>query len=503
VGGGAAGWITAATLAARVSLRSSGRVRIELVSSPEAPRIGVGEATIPTMRNMLRRLGLSEREAMASCDATFKQGIRFDDWSGPGSRYLHPFQRVFASDTARCVADWIDSDGQMPFADLVSVQGALIAAGRAPRAEGDPEYGGAELPYAYHLDAEMFGDMLRRHATASGVVHTEGHVAEVDRDPEAGIVRAVVLRDGRRLFADLFIDCTGFQGLLGDGAGRDDEWIDQSKHLICDRAVTFRVPRGEGTTTPEPFTRARALSAGWTWDIGLMSRRGRGYVYSSSHLDPEAAEAELRQEEGPGADELAARHIPFRVGRLEKPWRRNVVAIGLAAGFVEPLESTGLYLIDFATQLLLETFPLLPEHAARPELAAVFNARLGEVHDEILDFIQLHYAVAQRRDTEFWRAASAPSCSSDRLRHRLALWSQRPPSFADFPLRFPPFNQVNYDFVLCGSGWRPPGATAHARRLEQPASTRRLTEHLLQRLPQNASLLARIHADTAMPAKSR
>ena len=498
MGGGAAGWITAASLAAGAAARTSGRTRIELVSSPDTPRIGVGEATIPTVRNMLRRLGLRERDVMASCEATFKHGIRFDDWNGPGSSYLHPFQRVFAPDTGRTVANWLEGDGTPPFADLVSVQGALIDGSRAPRAKGDPEYGTAELPYAYHLDAEMFGDMLSRHAVERGVVHSEGHVTGVERAEDDGRVRAVTLRDGRRLSADLFVDCTGFQSLLADGAEGDDHWIDQSQHLLCDRAVTLRVPYGGAVPVLAPFTRARALDAGWAWDIGLMSRRGRGYVYSSRHLSPEAAEAELRCEEGPGATDLPTRHIAFRVGRLARPWRRNVVSIGLAAGFVEPLESTGIYLIDFAARSLLETFPPGAAHAASAELAAVFNARLGEVHDEIVDFIQLHYVLAQRRDTSFWRDASDPARASDRLRQRLSVWSVRPPSFSDFPLRFPPFNQVSYEFVMCGSGWRPSGALAGSRATQCPASTRGLTDHLLQRLPSHAALLQQIRGDAAL-----
>lgn len=505
-GGGAAGWITAATLDHRLNGDGPRRVAISLVESPETPRIGVGEATIPTVRNMLRRFGLPEAAFMRNCEATFKHAIRFDDWSGPGSRYLHPFHRQRGLRDA--AAHWLASDGSVPFSEMVSVQGGLIAAARAPRMAEAPDYDGA-VPYAYHMDAEMFADMLAGHCTARGVAQLSGHIETVERG-ESGLVAGLRLRDGRRLVADLYVDCTGFRALLSPQAHRPGGWpvgwpggwIDQSDHLLCDRAVAFRVPT-VGSVAPAPFTRARALSAGWCWDIGLMTRRGRGYVYSSAHIDPEAAEAELRAEEGAAAEGIAARHIPFRVGRQAEPWRGNVVAIGLAAGFLEPLESTGLYLADYAARVLAEMFPPVPEAAAAEAPARRHNQLVAEVHDELLDFITLHYVVANRRDTPFWRAASAPERCTARLRHLLDLWQLRPPSFADFSLRYPPFNHLNYEFILLGSGWRPRSAPRGARPPRPPSETTRLADRLHGALPDNREVLRRIHgsgSDEATPS---
>lgn len=495
-GGGSAGWITAATLDHRLNGAGPRRVAITLVESPETPRIGVGEATIPTVRDMLRRFRIAEAAFMRGCEATFKHAIRFDDWSGPGSRYLHPFHRQRGLHDA--AARWLATDGGAPFADTVSAQGALIAASRAQRAPGAPDYDGA-VPYAYHMDAEMFADMLATHCVARGVGHVRGHIEAVERGADDRVT-GLSLRDGRQLAADLYVDCTGFRALLSPQAQRPGGWVAQSDHLLCDRAVAFRVPRDPAGAAPAPFTRARALTAGWCWDIGLMTRRGRGYVYSSAHIDPEDAEAELRAEEGAAAEGIAARHIAFRVGRLAEPWRGNVVAIGLAAGFLEPLESTGLYLADYAARVLAEMFPPSPEAVAAPALARRHNQLVAEVHDELLDFITLHYLVAGRCDTPFWRAASARGRCTPRLGHLLDIWQLRPPSFADFSLRYPPFNHLNYEFILFGSGWRPRGIPSASGRSTRPAELARLADRLIRDLPDNMTALRRIHGDAPVLA---
>lgn len=495
VGGGTAGWIVAATLDRRLNGRGPRRVRISLVESPDTPRIGVGEATIPTIRDMLARFGLAEAAFMRGCEASFKHAIRFDDWSAPGSRYLHPFHRDLSAGTSDAAARWLASDGSTPFADLASAQGPLIAAGRSPRRAGAPDYVG-EVPYAYHMDAEMFANMLARHCVARGVAHLSGHVEEVERG-EDGLVSGLKLRDGRQVAADLYVDCTGFRALLSPQAHASAGWVDQSNHLLCDRAVTLRVPEDPARFTPAPFTRARALEAGWCWDIGLMTRRGRGYVYSSAFATPQEAEAALRAEEGVAAEGLAARHIAFRVGRQVAPWTGNVVAVGLAAGFLEPLESTGIYLADYAARVLTEMFPPAPEAAAGDALARRYNQLMAEMHDDILDFITLHYTLAGRRDTPFWRKASAPERCSERLRHLLAIWHLRPPSFADFSLRYPPFNHLNYEFILFGSGWRPKVAPRGAGAAAPDAELARRTSRLISALPDNARTLRARHGEAA------
>nr|WP_281365970.1 tryptophan halogenase family protein [Halovulum dunhuangense] len=445
VGGGSSGWITAATFLQRLNAGGHPPVAISLIESPTTPRIGVGEATIPTIRNLLKGVGLSEAAFLRGCEATFKHAIRFDDWAGPGSRTLHPFHRHQSPLLDGALGAWLAGPRARPFDDLVSLQGDLIDRNLAPRGLSDPDYGGA-IPYAYHMDAEMFGDLLAAHCAARGVTHLRGHVTQVARR-EDGSVSALRLEDGRLIEADLYVDCTGFRALL---APDQTDWIDQSDHLLCDRAVAMRVPNAEGAV-PLPFTRARALSAGWCWDIGLQSRRGRGYVFSSRFLSDEAAESELRADEGPGCAGIPARIVRFRVGRRAAPWVGNVVCIGLSAGFLEPLESTGLFLSDFAARALCEFFPRGADPAAMAGLAWRHNQLMGELHDTILDFILFHYAVAGRRDTEFWRQAGDPARLTPQLAGLMEVWRSRPPSFADFSQRFAPFSHQNYEFILAGS----------------------------------------------------
>jgi tryptophan 7-halogenase len=490
VGGGSAGWIVAATLHSRLNGGRAGPVAITLIESPDTPKIGVGEATIPTIRNMLRSFGLSEAAFMNATDATFKHGIRFDDWSGAGSSYLHPFQRLTLPELTGVEAYWLGSDKSVPFADLVSPQTALIAADLAPRRATDPEFGSAALPYAYHMDAEMFAELLARQMRAAGVAHETGHVAQVQRGPN-NLVTGVTLTDGRLLVADLFVDCSGFAALLSPAAHAGAGWVDQSVHLLCDSAVTLRAPQ---IAAPRAFTSAKALSAGWTWDIGLQSRRGRGYVYSSKHLSPEEAEAELRRDAPDAAADTPVRHLHFRVGRQTAPWQNNVVAIGLAAGFVEPLESTGLYLADLAARLLCEMFPPTPAASASLALAKRFNQVMGEVHDSILDFLTLHYATAKRRDTAFWRDASDPSRYTANLALLLDLWEQRPPSFADFSLKFAPFLQSSHAFILLGSGWHPAMAERGRGRPQLSPSVAAQVRDLTNSLPPHQAILDAMRA---------
>ena len=473
VGGGSAGWIVANTLLSRLNGGGAGPLSITVLESPNTPRIGVGEATIPTVRNMIKGFGLSEADFMKSCDATHKHAIVFEDWQHKGSRYLHPFHRFSDSTTNTAVLRWLESDGTVPFSELVSAQDHLIATNRAPRPLNGPDFTGP-VPYAYHMDAEMFADCLATHASNRGVKHVRAHVTSVERNSENGNVTALVCKDGQRIDADFYVDCTGFAAILSDSAQPDAEWVDQSDNLLCDRAVTMRVPR-EGAISENPpptFTRATALDAGWCWDISLRTRRGRGYVYSSAHVSDEVAARTLCQQEGVDEAKADPRTLRFRVGRRAGAWVGNTVSIGLSANFLEPLESTGLYFADFAARVLCEMFPPTPASVSAPPLARRYNQLVREVHDQVLDFILLHYSVAGRRDTAFWRDASNVARLTDSLRKNLELWDIRPPSFADFPGRYSPFNHSNYEFIMLGSGWRPSGHPV------PPMGTGRVATHI-------------------------
>lgn len=462
VGGGSAGWITAATLLSRLSPDQRKSLTLTLVESPDTGRIGVGEATIPTFRNMLAEFGIRESAFFKACNATVKHAIRFEGWTGPDSLFSHPFHRFLDPLSDQAAARWMASDRTRPFSEVVSVQDALIRQGRAPRAPRTPDYSGP-VPYAYHLDAERFTDFLVAHCKAGGVRHELAHVGDVSRDATTGRVLAVNTQDGRRFEADLFVDCTGFQALLLADEDRGRNWVNQSHHLLCDRAVAMQVPYGPGEAA-NSFTQATAMPAGWAWNIGLSTRRGRGYVYSSAHTDPDSAEAGLRADDTADTGDIKARHLTFQVGRRKSAWVNNVVCIGLSAGFLEPLESTGLYFAQTAARLLALAFPPNPAAGSAPELSSLFNTRMAALHDSILDFILLHYALSKRSEP-FWTDAAQPTRLTESLRDNLALWRLRPPTQIDLAPGLSPFTHRNFEFILLGMEWSLDGAAPGAGRL--------------------------------------
>lgn len=446
VGGGSAGWITAAYMDAVLNGPNNKVVDISLIESPDVGRIGVGEATVPSLRDTMRTIGVDEASFMKSADASFKQAIKFVNWlHKDGHAYYHPFDRRPAGRVDRAGLRWLSSDRSIPFADTVSVQPTLCDAGLAPKMLDNPDYEGP-LSYAYHVDAEKLADSLCNLAVARGVRHIKGFVTDVERRQD-GFINAVNTREGERLEADLFIDCTGFASILIDKT-LGVEHIDYSQWLLCDSAVAMRVLYG--TYYPgsrRPYTTATALSSGWVWDIGLASRRGTGYVYSSQYIDKEAAEAELRAHEGPHCLNLPARHLKFRVGRRALPWSHNCVAIGLSSGFIEPLESTGLFLVELAAATLCEYFPFTDNMSG---LARAYNRVQQERYEEILDFIVLHYCLSRRTDSEFWREVQKPERIPERLREGLALWQYKSPSFSDFHDTIQLFSHHTYEYVLYG-----------------------------------------------------
>ncbi|MEX0709048.1 MAG: tryptophan halogenase family protein [Woeseia sp.] len=427
VGGGSAGWMAAAYLDAALN-RDRRRADIMLVESPDVPRIGVGEATVPSINHILAVIGLDEVDFLKRVDGTFKQAIRYRNWlENDNSGYYHPFNRFRESPVDRCVPRWLKSDRSLPFAATVSAQPELCDLNLAPQMLGAWDFG-PPLSYAYHMNAQKFADYLCELSTARGVRHVRDHVEEVEQS-ETGDIAAVKTRGGERLTADLFIDCTGFRGLLIEkalGVG----WVDCSQWLLCDRATTLHVPYEDHYPGyVRPYTTATALSAGWVWEIPLQDKRSLGYVHSSAFIDDEQAEREVRAFEGAHAESLDVRIVKFKVGHREKAWVKNCVAIGLAGSFIEPLESTGLYLSDLATVMLAEHFP---QHGELAPLAYRFNRILANRFYEILDFINLHYCLTRRTDTAFWREVQRPERINDRLQAKLDFWRVKPPSASDF-----------------------------------------------------------------------
>lgn len=397
VGGGTAGWMTAAALAGVIG---GPAVNVRLIESEEVGIVGVGEATLPHIRAFITRLGIDEAEFMAATGATFKLGIEFRDWARRGDSYIHPFG-AFGHDVAGVGFHhyWRRAQADTASIDLASIEQfslpimAARAARFAPPAD-DPASLLATFGYAYQFDATRFAPFLRRYAEARGVRRTEGRVVDTVIDGESGFIRSAALASGEMVEGDLFIDCSGFRSLLlGDAL--EEPLEDWSRWLPCDRAVA--VPCASAGPLL-PYTTATATAAGWRWRIPLQHRTGNGYVYASDHLDDDAAARTLL-----GAIEGAAqadpRFLRFKAGRRRRSWVGNTIAVGLAGGFLEPLESTSIYLIQLAITTLLELFP---ERGIAALDRDEFNRVVDLEYDRIRDFLILHYHATERDDTPFW-----------------------------------------------------------------------------------------------------
>ncbi len=428
VGGGSSGWMTAAYLDAALNADGEHTVDIALLESPDVPRIGVGEATIPSITHILSVIGIDEIEFLKRVEGTYKQAIKYVDWlDGKGEGYYHAFGRYRSAPIDTTSMDWLASDRSVPFSETISAQPVICEALLSPKTFDQRDVG-PRFTYAFHMNALKFADYLCEIATGRGVQHHLDHMVDVEMT-EHGDIAAVTTRGGLRIEADLFVDATGFAGLLIEkqlGAS----WVDCSRWLLCDRALTIQVPYEHSYPGyVRPNTLATAVSAGWIWEIPLQTRRAWGYVHSSRFIDADAAEQELRAFVGADADGFDARAVPFKVGHRECSWVRNCVAIGLSAGFIEPLESTGLYLSDLAAVMLSEHFP---ERGDYSSMAFRFNRIMLNRFYEILDFINLHYCLTRRTDTEFWREVQRPERINDRLQAKLDFWRVKPPSAADF-----------------------------------------------------------------------
>lgn len=445
VGGGSAGWITAAYMDAVLNGSTKKIIDITVLESPDIGRIGVGEATVPSVRDTMRTIGVPEQDFMRAADATFKQAIKFVNWLDGNDSYYHPFDRRPAGRLDRAGLRWLSSDRSTPFAATVSPQPWMCEDGFGPKLMDSPDYE-APVSYAYHMDAERTADFLCDLATKRGVNHVQDLMVEAEMH-EDGRIAAVKTQTGKRLEADLFIDCTGFRALLIEGA-LGVPHVDYSQWLLCDRAVAMRVPfETYYPGTRKPYTLSTAVSNGWIWDIGLANRRGVGYVYSSAFIDDDAAEAELRAYEGGHADDVQARTLKFKVGRREQFWAKNCVSIGLASGFIEPLESTGLFLVELAAATICEYFPMTDNMSG---LANKFNLVMQRRYEETLDFIVLHYCLTRRNDTDFWREVQKSDRITDSLKSWLEIYQYKSPSHSDFTDSLQLFSHHTYEYVMYG-----------------------------------------------------
>jgi len=440
LGGGTAGWMTAALLAKVLGRQ----IAIELVESEEIGVIGVGEATIPPIQQVNAVLGIDEAEFIRETKATIKLAIRFENWGAVGESYYHTFGTAGRNLAFAAFHHFWTRARGLGFAGSYwdfDLNYLCAQAGKfAPTHGNDPIW---DMPYAYHFDSALYGRFLRGYSEKLGVVRSEGMVADVSRDAESGDVTALVLRDGRTVHGDLFVDCSGSRGVLIQqflGTGYED-W---SHWLPCDRAMAVPSERFEQTL---PFTRAIAHGAGWQWRIPLQHRNGNGLVYSSRHCsDDDAAGILLGNLDSPPLADPKV--IRFRTGRARRQWHRNVVAVGLASGFLEPLESTSIYLIQSAIVRLLHLFP---HQGITGELVSEYNRQSQIEYELIRDFIILHYHANARQDSAFWRDLRQMEVP-ERLARKIALFRVNGTLVQD---QYDIFMEPSWAQVLMGQGVLP------------------------------------------------
>ena len=502
VGGGTAGWLTACVLAAEFDLHNT-EMSVTVVESPDTPPIGVGEGTWPSMRSTLKKIGISESEFLRECDASLKQGTYFRDWSTLGDTYYHPFTLPVGYSELNLADYWLEDGGNgSAFAQSVSPQCAICDEAVAPKQIGVPDYGYV-LNYGYHLDAGKFASLLKAQATERlGVVHTLANVIGIDGAANEDIV-ALETDVAGRIAGDLFIDCSGFKSLLvGEHYNIGKQSI--SNTLFNDRALAVQVPYDDPAAPIQSTTWSTAQRAGWIWDIGLVSRRGVGYVFSSRHTNEEEVRSDLdsylrangRQA---GLDELTPRLLTFRPGYRKRFWHRNCVAVGLSSGFVEPLEASALVLVELAARAIADRLPA--DRTVMNIVAEEFNAEFQHRWEQIVDFLKLHYVLSNRDDTAYWRENRNPETLHTRLQDKLALWQTRSPWHFDDDRTDAMFPSASYQYVLYGMGFKPNQNTYATRRSfgasrdrarELFQEAKKQQQQYQHHLPSNRELLAQL-----------
>jgi len=475
----------------------AGGFSVTLIESPDIKIIGVGEGTWPTMRSSLEKMGVSETELFKQCDASFKQGGKFTGWTTgqEGDAYYHPLMLPQGFSQVNLVPHWMRGGRDQTFCDFVTPQGRLCDDGLAPKTITQAEYRGS-ANYAYHLDAGKFAPFLARHcAEKLGVRHVLADVVQVNQCA-SGDIESVLTPQAGEISGDLFIDCSGFHALL-IGKTLGVGFKDCSDILFCDTALAVQVPFDTPDAPMASQTLSTAQEAGWIWDIALPTRRGVGHVYSSRHTTEEAARESLLRYIGAQHRDLPVRKIPIRSGHRQTFWKNNCIAVGLAGGFLEPLESSAIVLVELSAKLLAEQMP------ANREVMDIVAKRFNDVTlyrwGRIIDFLKLHYVLTKRADTAFWRDNVDPATVPERLKELLTLWKYQSPWFFDeFDRLEEVFPAASYQYVLYGMGFETeviPEETVDteplATRLRQEND--RQTQQLRAQLPKNRELLNKIH----------
>jgi len=517
VGGGSAGWMTASYLK-----KAAPRVNVTLVESATIKTVGVGEATFSTIKLFFDYLGLDEQDWMPACNATYKLAIKFANWRTDGAHFYHPFQRYETVDGYNMGEWWLKlKRDEEPFDKACFSIPALCEAKRSPRFldggvfddQVQDYFGGGrkpknrflsdhkvQYPYAYQFDAGLLAEFLKNYATARGVRQVIDEVNEV-RLNESGAIDHVVTQSHGPIHGDLFVDCTGFRGLLINQA-LNEPFISFSDSLLCDSAIAMQIPQASEDMEINPYTTATAMKHGWVWDIPLYGRTGTGYVYSSAFTSKDEAELEFRRHLGPAADSTRANHIKMRIGRCRNSWVKNCVAIGLSSGFVEPLESTGIFFIQHAIE---EMIGHLPGDTLDEEMVRSYNRLIAEGIDGVRDFLILHYCATERRDTAFWRATQELAIPKD-LQERLDIWKHRLPNAKNINPTYHGFEFYSYSVMLLGLGHRPQRSLPALDHLDDAnalyafQALRERTDRLVRTLPSQREYLQHLRAEALVAA---
>ena len=493
VGGGTAGWMAAAALS---RFLNNGFTRVTLVESEEIGTVGVGEATIPPLIAFNAMLGINENEFVAATQATFKLGIEFRNWGGLGETYFHPFgghgqdlqgvqfHQLYLRERKRRVMH-----------DISAWSMCAIAAAAGKFARPGREAGPAlsQLLYAFQFDAGLYAAFLRRFAEGNGVRRVEGKVVDVALRSEDGFVEAITLENGERIEGELFIDCSGFRGLLIEQA-LETGYEDWTKWLPCDRALAMP---SSLTGPPDLFTRSTAHTAGWQWRIPLQHRMGNGHVYSSAHMSDDEAERILRAnvDGEPLAD---ARPLRFTTGMRRKAWNRNVIAMGLSSGFVEPLESTSIHLVQSGIARLLALFPDKRFLGIERD---EYNRQMEELFGRVRDFIILHYKATKRDDSDFWNHCRTMEIP-DSLAQKIEMFRSKGRVFAE---ELELFSRPSWVAVMLGQGIVPQDYDPIADSLDEEKvaaaleQIRRTIADTADQLPTQAEFIARTCAAGGSP----
>lgn len=499
VGGGTAGWLTASIIAAEHQCQDSQSVKLTLIESPQVSTIGVGEGTWPTMRSTLQNIGISEAEFFRCCEASFKQGSQFINWldASKDDNYYHPFTVPHGLGQANLAAHWRDFNAHSSFADSVSFQPQLCRLGLAPKQASTPEYA-AVANYGYHLNAGKFADLLKTHGTQNlGIEHVCAHVESIQSTASGHI--ASLATDQGTIEGDLFIDCTGMKSLLL-GEHFKVKWQSKQGILFNDSAFATQVPY-QANDAIASHTLSTAQTNGWIWDIGLPTRCGIGYVYSSSHSSDREAEDILRRylDEKAGGligAEQNIRKISFNPGYRQQFWVKNCVAVGMSAGFIEPLEASALAMVELSAKMISQELPA--DFQMMDICRKRFNQRFTYRWERIIEFLKLHYLLSKRNDSDYWLDNRQESSTPERLRELLTLWQYQPPNANDFFDVEEVFPSSSYQYVLYGMGFAPPTQitsrrnAGFAKAAQFYQESQKLTQRYIAGLTRNRELINHI-----------